>query len=1035
MKPSNRSKKLLGVTRSKAKMFEYDVPEEDHIKIHENPNKLFDLTIGLLGEFSARKSLDDISETRLDELMRDLVFSAHFFDAYLNSRLDDELDQYLLLLGASSYRLCDLIGSSQVLVNEINQDSLNLDSSGLEHLLYWLLKGDFSLSIEFPPSNYKEHIDTIVIGIVTFFDTGEDKEILLKNCSKLQNVAYNCGTSRELLIADIINALICKLIESSTWTSLPLYTGINQSVWKEIFQSKRFIKELWPAQHLLGKQGVFRGSSAVVQMPTSAGKTKSCEIIIRSAFLSDKANLAVIVAPFRALCQEIKSSLSESFRDEPVGVNEVSDVQQVDFNLEELLDGNQILIVTPEKLTYMFRHSPELAENIGLLIYDEGHQFDNGTRGIVYELLLASVKDRLSEKAQVILISAVISNAESVGEWLLNKDSFEVVSGSNLSPTYRTYAFASWETSFGQLNFINHDKPDSLDFFVPRVLDQMELRLFDRERKKRFFPQKKDGQSIALFLGLKLVSKGSVAIFCGRKDTASKLCEIVIDAYNRSLNLKKPVEFSNPQEVERLLYLYTENLGEYCSATQAAKIGIYTHHGNTPYGLRLSVEHAMKEGLVRFVICTSTLAQGVNLPIRYLIVTSIYQGEDRIKARDFHNLIGRAGRAGMHTEGSIIFADSVVYDEKNWRWEQVKGLLNPDSSEPCSSTLLSLFNKFHGMDEDTTLEVDILDFVLKYLEDKSIAYDLPDEVTNRHPDLFSKDSLVRQVAWKINIISAIESYLMFFLQDVEQKDLLSQTINLAKKTFAYFLATDDDKNRITELFKLVLENIEKKIPEPSKRKVFGKTLYGVWDSLKIENWLKDNFDILNSCTSPNEILKVMWPILTENISNKVFTKCTSQEILFDIASQWIRGDSFGEIYKKARDIGMKIAWGERERNLKLEHIIDICENALSYEATLVVSAILELIEHLDPENKLEIISRLECFQKILKYGLSTITAILFYELGFSDRVVAEDLSSLADIDVENKRELVALIKQKSISFHESLSKYPSYFTERLQGVL
>ena len=65
----------------------------------------------------------------------------------------------------------------------------------------------------------------------------------------------------------------------------------------------------------------------------------------------------------------------------------------------------------------------------------------------------------------------------------------------------------------------------------------------------------------------------------------------------------------------------------------------------------------MKEGLVRFVVCTSTLAQGVNLPIRYLIVTSVYQGKEQIKVRDFHNLIGRAGRAGMHTEGSILFAD------------------------------------------------------------------------------------------------------------------------------------------------------------------------------------------------------------------------------------------------------------------------------------------------------------------------------------------------------------------------------------------
>ncbi|MCV5901382.1 hypothetical protein OFN63_35370, partial [Escherichia coli] len=76
----------------------------------------------------------------------------------------------------------------------------------------------------------------------------------------------------------------------------------------------------------------------------------------------------------------------------------------------------------------------------------------------------------------------------------------------------------------------------------------------------------------------------------------------------------------------------------------------------------------MQKGLINFIACTSTLAQGVNLPIRYLIVQGVYQGVGRVKVRDFQNLIGRAGRAGMHTEGVVIFADSTVWDRrKNWQ--------------------------------------------------------------------------------------------------------------------------------------------------------------------------------------------------------------------------------------------------------------------------------------------------------------------------------------------------------------------------------
>ena len=150
--------------------------------------------------------------------------------------------------------------------------------------------------------------------------------------------------------------------------------------------------------------------------------------------------------------------------------------------------------------------------------------------------------------------------------------------------------------------------------------------------------------------------------------------------------------FLTPKEVERLTHLHVENLGADAPASQSAAHGIFSHHGNTPHGIRLAVEHAMRDDLVRFVVCTSTLAQGVNLPIRYLIVTSVYQGMERIKVRDFHNLIGRAGRAGMHTEGSILFADPVIYDKRKarndkWRWDQVKELLEPRNSEPCISNL------------------------------------------------------------------------------------------------------------------------------------------------------------------------------------------------------------------------------------------------------------------------------------------------------------------------------------------------------------
>lgn len=86
--------------------------------------------------------------------------------------------------------------------------------------------------------------------------------------------------------------------------------------------------------------------------------------------------------------------MSYAFENEDIKVNEFTDVLQKDINIDEFIEENEknIFISTPEKLYYLLKQSPELSNKIGLLIYDEGHQFDSGTRGVIYELLVTSLK-------------------------------------------------------------------------------------------------------------------------------------------------------------------------------------------------------------------------------------------------------------------------------------------------------------------------------------------------------------------------------------------------------------------------------------------------------------------------------------------------------------------------------------------------------------------------------------------------------------------------------------------------------------------
>lgn len=1025
MKPERESLRYLGITRSKAKMYEYSVPERYHIKIPQDPALLFTLAIGLLGDLAASTNSEDVEESYLNELRENLQFSARFFDAYLQSRLKEELDPYLLLLGAASYYLCDLPGSSLVLAKRLGEDRPDLDCLGLEDLLLWLLQTDLSTYFEGSEGKYGEYVDGISQGIIRFFENGSGQSNLFENASRLRKTAYDNGTPRQLLFADVICAVVKKRFENSTWYCLPQYSDLSTDQWLHALQKDTFIRELWPAQHLLGKHGVFRGRSAIVQMPTSAGKTKATEIIIRSAFLANRASLAIIVAPFRALCHEIRNSFVEAFHNEFVNVDELSDVLQADFEIDELLGRKQVLVVTPEKLIYVLRHVPQLAENIGLLIYDEGHQFDSGTRGITYELLLTSLKAMVPGEVQTILISAAISNAESVGTWLNGEDS-EVVSGTNLSPTYRTVAFTSWLDQLGRLEFVTQDNPDNREFFVPRLIEQHQLQLRGKERKQRLFPEKTDGQAIALFLGLKLAGNGSVAIFCGRKATASSLCEKVVDAYDRGISFTKPVEYSDQAEVERLHFLYASNLGAEAITTQSAALGIFTHHGNTPQGIRLAVEHSMKEGLAKFVICTSTLAQGVNLPIRYLVVTSVYQGLERIKVRDFHNLIGRAGRAGMHTEGSILFADPIVYDKRtvrkdNWRWAQVRELLDPSNSEPCASTLLSLFEPLQSDDRKYKIHMEPLEFVRAYIESAEDVVSLPHQITSQHADKgFTIDGIEKQIAWRMNIISSIESYLMSHWDETVVGLQEGGIDELAKGTLAFFLADDEQRGQIAELFKLLSKNIEQNVSEASRRKIFGKTLYGVRTSIEIEEWVTEHVDDLIACTDHEGIIAASWPIIEKNIQNKTFKKCDPPEILRDVALEWIRGKPFHELFAILFNANARIIAKTQRRRVKLDHIIDICENAFAYDGTLVLGAIAELIEHIRPENTGDLISKLQELQKRLKYGLPSSSAITLYELGFADRVIAVDISLIFEGDSPNKYAIIRGIKENEQELEEYL---------------
>lgn len=1025
--PGRRSKQVLGATRARAKTFEFSVPGQTDAGEQVDSSTLFPLTISIIGDLASAVARGDGATRPLDMAKADLRFSAYFFDAFIQASPQSLEKNYLCLLASAGYYLCDLPGSAFVISKAISNRKVARKNAALEDTLLWILQGDFERRPFLRDTNYSAIINNATEGISVFYRKGGDAKAILSILQKLRKTAYALGDARDLILSDLIYAVTSRRLEISARTCLPKYTSLPVAVWETALAKTTFIREFWPAQRLLGEQGVFRGRSAVVQMPTSAGKTRATEVLIRSAFYSTRTKLAVLVAPFRALCHEIRGSLKGAFRGENVRIDEISDVHQDDFFFEAE-DIPHIYVLTPEKLLYILRQTPDLADRIGLLIYDEGHQFDEDKRGVTYELLLTSLNNAVPDACQIVLISAVIKNATEISEWL-NGAEGSVIAGTDLLPNSRSIAFATWIDGLGGLHFLEQTDSDD-PFDVPQILESHKLIRLNKERTDRYFPIKDDARAIALYLGLRLVPKGAVAVFCGKKNHVTSACEQLVDAFERKLPQRIPLEHSDRGEVAKLLYLVQSHFGEDSGVTRAAALGVFTHHGNTPTGVRLAVEHAMRESFIKMVVCTSTLAQGVNIPIKYLIVSEIMQGEELISVRDFQNLMGRVGRSGMHTEGSVIFANPAIYDERvtnNYWWKKVSVLLDPQNSADCASTLKTLLNPIKSAQNDDSVELNVSEFFQHYIagHDGLKRYsDLLSSSRRMKMRGYTPEDIHSQLLQKAEILRALESFVMADTAgDLSQENAIS----IARDTLAYYLSSPAQKAQLEEIFALISRHTESHVPEPPTRRAYAKNLFGVADSIEIHEWAKANLDSIAQLATGEELLRATWPLFKKFVTSSTFRKCTKQDLLVDVALMWIDDIPEYKIFNYLTQKGVRFGMGVRPFYATIDHVMELCENVLAYEGTLVIAALIESIRLESLKNE-ALIDRLEILQKRLKYGVSSRSAILLHEMGLMDRVLANELVDIAGRNFKSRDRLVSGLKEHAEETEACLKRFPSYYT-------
>jgi superfamily II DNA/RNA helicase len=435
----------------------------------------------------------------------------------------------------------------------------------------------------------------------------------------------------------------------------------------------RSISELWPSQITALENGLLRDTtSKVVRMPTGAGKTRVAELCIVHTLVNKPDSRCLYIAPFKALADEVSTSLEASLGDLGFGISAILGGPE-NTGLEAVLaNEDHLLVLTPEKVDLLSRISPEIMAQVRLIILDEGHIIGDAQRGIAYEFLISRLH-KLAPEARFLFLSAVVPN-ETLAEfsaWLQADTTIE----STWRPAVQRLAKLEWQGQQGILRFSALSDEIAMEEFLPAVIRQREFRFINpttQRQNTRRFPEPSNKAQVAAELAFVLVSTGPVLIFCPQPN----LVEAVGKALQMRIKLSEQAEDRLPSAFTRSRHpsadVAAEWLGEEHLVTQLLRNSIAVHHGRLPDAVRSAIEDDFRAGRLKIVVATSTLAQGVNLPVRTVIIHSVYRHDEvenrqtRMHAREYWNIAGRAGRAGYETDGLTIHLTNNDKDERDF---------------------------------------------------------------------------------------------------------------------------------------------------------------------------------------------------------------------------------------------------------------------------------------------------------------------------------------------------------------------------------
>lgn len=371
--------------------------------------------------------------------------------------------------------------------------------------------------------------------------------------------------------------------------------------------------------------------------PTASGKTFLVLQWLIDQVITGETRVAVYLAPTRALVSEIETSLTELLSDTELVV--VSSLPLPDKYKAARAGGARLILVFTQERLHLLANILNNSFSIDLLIVDEAHKIGDNQRGVILQDAVERAT-RANPKLKAVFISPATQNPE---ELLTDApDGVQTIAvDSDSSTVLQNLIVATQMPRKAKLWSLALRQQDST---LP--IGILQLASTPDGLKKRL-----------AFIAAAIGERGGTLVYTNGASEAEDVADLISQ-------LLPSLEGIDPELLE-LAELARKGVHQDFRLAPLVELGVAFHYGNMPSLLRLEIERLFRSGKIRFLVCTSTLIEGVNLSCRTIVVRGPRKGKGHpMEPHDFWNLAGRAGRWGDEFQGNIICIDPE--DKQAW---------------------------------------------------------------------------------------------------------------------------------------------------------------------------------------------------------------------------------------------------------------------------------------------------------------------------------------------------------------------------------